>query len=119
MDSKSLGKSLKSILRACSCIYYLFYRLCLPRAVLVITHSVESAQIQSLLWSVFCLIRTDLRIQSEYGKIRTRKTSVFGYFSRSDRVTLRKGLRKIHFRFFSCQRFRFYEIGGSSYCILF
>ena len=27
-----------------------------------------------------------LRIQSKYGKIRTRKNSVFGHFSRSDKV---------------------------------
>ena len=31
---------------------------------------------------VYCL---NLRIQSEYGKIRTRKNSVFGHFSRSNR----------------------------------
>ena len=58
------------------------------------------------IWSVFSRIRTEyeemwsisfpafglnterygvsLRIQSEYGKIRTRKNSVFGYFSRSE-----------------------------------
>ena len=38
-------------------------------------------------WSVFSRIRTEygeiLCIQSEYEKIRTRKNSVFGYFSRS------------------------------------
>ena len=52
-------------------------------------HCVKSAQIRSFFWSVFSSIRTkygDLRrfIQSEYRKIRTRKTSVFGHFSRSD-----------------------------------
>ena len=38
------------------------------------------------IWSVFSCIRTeygDLLIQSEYRRIRTRKNSVFGYFSHS------------------------------------
>ena len=30
----------------------------------------------------------NLRVQSEYGKIRTRKNSIFGHFSRSDFVHL-------------------------------
>ena len=37
-------------------------------------------QIQSYFWSVFSRIRT------EYGKIWTRNNSVFGHFSRSDKV---------------------------------
>ena len=44
-------------------------------------------QIRSNFWSVFSRIRTeygDLRIWSEYRKIRTRNNSVFGHFSRSD-----------------------------------
>ena len=40
-------------------------------------HCVKSVQIRSIFWSVFSRIRT------EYGKIRTRKYSVFGHFSRS------------------------------------
>ena len=36
-----------------------------------------NVQIRSFFWSVFSRIRT------EYGKIRTRKNSVFGHFSRS------------------------------------
>ena len=40
-------------------------------------HCVKSAQIWSFFWSVFSCIQT------EYRKIRTRKNSVFGYFSRS------------------------------------
>ena len=48
---------------------------------------VKSAQIRSFFWSVFSLIRTEygkiLCIQCECGKIRTRKSSVFGHFSRS------------------------------------
>ena len=48
----------------------------------------ESVQIRSFFWSVFSCIWTEiygvnLRIQSEYRKIRTRKNSVFGHFSRS------------------------------------
>ena len=36
-------------------------------------------------WSVFSRIYSvNVRIQSKYGKIRTRKNSVFGYFSRSE-----------------------------------
>ena len=48
---------------------------------------VKKAQIRSFFWSVFSLIRTEygkiLCIQCECGKIRTRKNSVFGHFSRS------------------------------------
>ena len=43
-------------------------------------HCVRSVQIRSFFWSVFYHIRT---IQSEGGKIRTRKSSVFGHFSLS------------------------------------
>ena len=49
----------------------------------------KSAQIRSYFWSVFSCIRTeyrDLHIQSEYRKIRTRNNSVFGHFSRSERL---------------------------------
>ena len=42
-------------------------------------HCVKSVQIRSFFWSVFSCIRT------EYGKIRTRKNSVFGHFLRSDK----------------------------------
>ena len=56
-----------------------------------IIHCVKSIQIGSFFWSVFSCIRTEygdnsvnLRIQSEYRKIRTRKISVFGHFSGSD-----------------------------------
>ena len=41
--------------------------------------------LQSFFWSVFSHIRT-LRIQSECGKIRNRKNSVFGHFSRSAQI---------------------------------
>ena len=57
-------------------------------------HCVKSVQIRSFFWSVFSRIWTEyevsLRIQSECGKIRTRKSSVFGHFSRSG--TLQHGL---------------------------
>ena len=49
-------------------------------------HCVKSVQIRSYFWSVFSCIRTEygdllnLRIQSEYRKIRTRNNSVFGRF---------------------------------------
>ena len=42
------------------------------------THCVKSVQIWSFFWSVFYLIRM------EYGKIGTRKNSVYEHFSRSD-----------------------------------
>ena len=54
-------------------------------------HCVKSVQIRSYFWSVFSGIRIEyrdlvnLRIQSEYRKIRTRNNSVFGHFSRSTR----------------------------------
>ena len=48
-------------------------------------HYVKSVQIRSFFWSEYVNIgiRVSLRIQSEYGKIRTRKNSVSGLFSRS------------------------------------
>ena len=56
-------------------------------------HRVKSFQIRSIFWSLFSCIRTEYRdllrkspysgIQFEYTKIRTRKNSVFGHFSRS------------------------------------
>ena len=50
-------------------------------------------KIRSFFWFVFYRIRTEsLRIQSEFGKIRTRKNSVFGHFSRS----VISSLHKIH-----------------------
>ena len=54
-------------------------------------HSVKSIQIRSFFWSVFSRIRTkygeillSLCIQSECGKIRTRKNSRFRHFSRCE-----------------------------------
>ena len=56
----------------------------------VVAHCVKRIQIWSFFWSVFSRNRTEyfvyfvsLRIQSECGKIRARKNSVFGDFSRS------------------------------------
>ena len=47
-------------------------------------------QIRSFFWSLFSRIQTEypvsFRIQSECGKIRTRKNSVFGHFSHSDLI---------------------------------
>ena len=48
-------------------------------------HYVKSVKIWSFFW-----YRVSLRIQSKCGKIRTRKNSVFGHFSRSE--SLRKPL---------------------------
>ena len=53
-------------------------------------HWVKCVQKRSFFSSVFSRIRTEygvsLCIQSECGKIRTRKNSVFGHFSRSVRL---------------------------------
>ena len=47
----------------------------------------KSVQIWRFFWSLFSRIRAEygdvLRIQSEYGKMRTRKNSVIIHFSRS------------------------------------
>ena len=55
-----------------------------------IIHCVKSVEIQSFFWAVFSSIRAEyggirisLRIQFKCGKIRARKNSVFGHFSRS------------------------------------
>ena len=44
---------------------------------MVKVHSVKSVQMRSFFWSVFPYIR------NEYRKMRTKKNSVFGHFSRS------------------------------------
>ena len=53
-------------------------------------HCVKCVQIRSFFWFVFSGIWTEngvsLRIQSEFGKIRTRKNSAFGHFSRSAQI---------------------------------
>ena len=50
-------------------------------------HCVNSVQIRGFFWSVFSCVQTEyavnLRIQSEYRKIQTRKSYVFGHFSPS------------------------------------
>ena len=62
-------------------------------------HYVKSVQMRSIFWSVFSCIPifliygVNLRIQSEYRKIRARKYSVFGHFSRSECFHF-KGVRK-------------------------
>ena len=48
----------------------------------VTTHCMKSVQIRSFVWSVFS------GIQSECGKIRTKKNSVFGQFFRSDKCLI-------------------------------
>ena len=51
-------------------------------------HCVKSVQIRSYFWSVFSCFWTEygvnLRVQSEYRKIRTRNNSVFGHISGSN-----------------------------------
>ena len=58
--------------------------------VFALHHCKKNVQIRSFFWLVYSCIRTvygdllvNLCIQSESGKIRTRKNSVFGHFSRS------------------------------------
>ena len=53
------------------------HNLCMNRVLLDRKHCVNSVQIRSFFWSIFSCI------QSKCGKIRTRKNSVFGHFSRS------------------------------------
>ena len=60
---------------------YIFYTL-----FLIFFHCVKSVQIRSYFWSafpVFGLYFVNLRIESEYRKIRTRNNFVFGHFSLS------------------------------------
>ena len=52
-------------------------------ALLEALHCVKSVQIRSFFWSAFSCIRTEYENSSKYRKIRTRKNSVFGYFSRN------------------------------------
>ena len=46
----------------------------------------KSFRIRSFFWSVFSHIRTEILHAVECGKIRTRKNSVFGHFSRGARM---------------------------------
>ena len=64
--------------------YYIF---------LIYPHCVKIVHIGSFFWSVFSCIRT------EYRNIRTRKNSVFGYFSRSPSISL--DIRGISFPVFT------------------
>ena len=71
--------------------------LCLARNYLyantvLIKHCVKRVQIRSFFWSVFPAFRLNteiygvgLRIQSKCGKTQTRKNSLFGHFSRSEK----------------------------------
>ena len=58
---------------------------------LALRHCLKSVRIRSFSWSVFSCI------QSKYRKIRTRKSSVFGHFSRSECNKLTKWKEKISF----------------------
>ena len=58
-------------------------------------HCVKSVQIRCFFCSVFSHIRT------EYGKIRTRKNTVFGHFSRSVQIDLK--LKRNHLRWSPCK----------------
>ena len=53
--------------------------------IVLLSQGVRSVQIRSFFLSVFSCIRTEYGdlLQSKYRKIRTRKNSVFGHFSRS------------------------------------
>ena len=48
------------------------------------SHYVKSVQMRSFFWSAFS------RIQFEYWKIRTIKTSVFGHFSRNASIVFKE-----------------------------
>ena len=50
-------------------------------------HCMTSVQMRSFFWSIFSRFRTEYLFvfSSKCGKIRSRKNSVFGHFSRSDR----------------------------------
>ena len=59
------------------------------------THFVKSVQIRSFSGSYFPLLGlnteiygVNIRIKSKYGKMRIRKNSIFGHFSRSENVHL-------------------------------
>ena len=55
-----------------------------PCQISKIEHCMKSVQIRSFFWSLFFHIRTAYRVSLQFkcGKIRTRKNSVFGHFSR-------------------------------------
>ena len=80
------------------------------RLVMSVNHGIKSAQIRSFFWSAFSRIPTEygdlpntefflVRIQSEYGKILTRKNSFFGCFSRNEGYTIWQTSHQIGFRF--------------------
>ena len=49
-------------------------------------HYMKSVQIRIFFWSAFSRIH---RIQSKYGKTRTRKNSVFGHFSHNIKLKIK------------------------------
>ena len=70
-----------------------------------ILHYVKSVQKRSFVWSVLPAFgqNTDrysvsLRIQSKCGKIRTRKNSVFGHFSRNGNKSFRKDMTYVEIK---------------------
>ena len=80
------------------------------RLVMSVNHGIKSVLIRSFFWSVFSRIPTEygdlpntefflVRIQSEYGKILTRKNSFFGCFSRNEGYTIWQTSHQIVFRF--------------------
>ena len=70
----------KYIILKIKATYMLWYN-CLINCFIEDWHCVKSIQMQSFFWSVFS------RIQSKYEKMRMRKNSVFGHFSRSVNFT--------------------------------
>ena len=61
----------------------------------------KSVQIRSFFWSVFpvfglnaVIYSVNLRIKSEYMKLRTRRNSVFGHFSHSDSCIKKEAYKK-------------------------
>ena len=69
----------------------------------------KNVQIRSYFWSVFSLFRTEYGeiLRTEYGKIRTRKSSIFGHFLRSGGDLLKnvcsriisKGIQNFFYRY--------------------
>ena len=71
-------------------------------------YCVKSVQIRSFFWSVF------FRIRTEYGKIRTRKNSVFGNFSQSTPLLrvkkyIAKPSPKLYIRIIIYKRYIFWD----------
>ena len=78
MNIESLSRFWNCFISYTAMLFFIFLKSAEVYRLFGINHCVKSVQTYNFFWSVFSCIR------AEYGKIRTRKNSVFGHFPRSE-----------------------------------